>query len=188
MFRSAPVFRCLAASVLLAAGHLPASAQSASPLDVDLGPGINEAFVSQLGENQRASIEQRNIRGGLISGRINQTGSGNEARMLMQGGLLSGGIDQSGSDNKADMLLEGSDLSGAIAQDGDRNTGTLEVRGHHNRGVLQQSGSDLTGGLIVEGQGTEVIYSQSNSAPGQTAPVTIGSDTPTGMPIIVRQY
>lgn len=186
MTRSAPML-CGLASFLLAGLHLPASAQSPSPLDVDLGHGTNEAFVSQFGDNQRATVEQRNIGGGLLSGKINQTGSGNAAAMLMQGGLLSGTINQAGSDNEANMLLEGGDLAGSIAQFDNKNAATLEVRGQSNRGAIEQSGGGNTGGLIVEGHGQDVTLIQGGGVSGQTAPITIRSDTPTGLPIVVRQ-
>lgn len=165
MTRSAPVICALLASALLAAAH-PASAQSPSPLDVDLGPGTNEAFISQQGQGQRATIEQRNIEGGLLSGAIRQTGSGNQA----------------------DMLLEGGDLAGSIDQVGDGNAASLEVRGQGNRGAVVQSGDGNAGGLVVNGQGQDVTLFQEGGVKTQGAPISINSDTPTGQPIIVRQY
>jgi hypothetical protein len=166
MTRSAPVICALLTSALLAAVHHPASAQSPSPLDVDLGHGTNEAFISQQGQGQRATIEQRNIEGGLLSGAIRQNGSGNQADLLLEGGDLAGSIDQVGSDNAA----------------------SLEVRGHGNRGAVVQSGDGNAGGLVVKGQGQDVTLFQEGGVKTQGAPISINSDTPTGQPIIVRQY
>jgi hypothetical protein len=188
MIRSARALCGLVASVLLAAGHIPASAQSPSALDVDLGPGINEAFISQLGENQRASVEQRNAGGGLLSGKISQSGSGNAAAILMQGGSLSGSINQAGSDSEANLLLDGSDLAGSITQFDDKNAATLEVRGQSNRGAIEQFGGGNSGALIVKGYGQDVTLIQGGGVSSQTAPISIGSDTPTGLPITIRQY
>jgi hypothetical protein len=152
------------AFALLAAAHLPAGAQS--PLDVDLGPGMNEAYISQHGQNQRATIEQRNVEGGLLSGAIRQTGSG----------------------NRADVLLEGSDLAGSIDQVGNDNAASLEVRGTGNRGAVVQSGDANADGLVVKGYGQDVTLIQEGGVKSQGAPISINSDTPTGQPIIVRQW
>jgi hypothetical protein len=154
----------LLAAVLLAA--YPAYAEEPSHLgdDLGLGPASNQATITQIGQDQRATIEQHNIAGGLLTGAIKQRGSGNEASMLLEGGNLAGSILQRGNDNDA----------------------ALEVRDQNNRGAIKQYGNSNSGGLKVDGYGQDVTLIQQGGVqiPGA---IRIGGDTPGGLPVTIRQ-
>jgi hypothetical protein len=145
---------------------MTASANAQSPTSNTLGVGENEALILQLGEGQRAAIEQRNLDGGLLSGAIKQFGIGNEAS----------------------ILLEGGSLSGSILQDGNDNAATLEVRDRNNHGAIEQYGDANSGGLQIAGEGKDVTLIQQGDVQNQGLPIKIGGDTPSGLPITIRQY
>lgn len=129
-------------------------------------PAINEATITQIGEEQRARIDQHNIRGGVLSGMIYQRGIGNEASLTMQGGNLDGRIIQYGDDNSAQLMIRGDDNSGTIAQFGNDNSAGLRIDG---------SGKDVT--LIQQGDGHSFHR-----------PIRVGGETPGGLPMVIRQY
>jgi Curlin associated repeat len=152
----------LLVAVVFACHSSHAHSQSASAND---NPPGNDAIVHQLGQDQRAVIEQNNIAGGLLSGAIQQQGVG----------------------NSASMSLEGGNLTGSILQDGNDNSATLEVRDRDNRGAIEQYGNANSGGLRVEGDGKDVTLIQQGGVQNHGA-IKIGGDTPGGLPIIIRQY
>ena len=142
---------------------MPAHAQSQSLAD---GPA-NQAIITQIGEAQRATIEQRNILGGLLNGSIQQNGVGNEASILLKGGDLSGGIMQNGNDNQA----------------------TLEINGERNNGAIQQRGDGNIAGLQIGGYGTDVTLIQNGTGPAYSGPIKVSGDAPGGgLPITIQQY
>lgn len=126
----------------------------------------NKAFIAQIGEAQRAAIEQHNIYGGLLSGAIQQSGIGNHASISLEGGDLSGSITQNGHDNQA----------------------TLEIGDEHNRGAIEQYGDRNSAGLLIDGHGKDVTLVQQGNDHAYTGPVKVGGETPGGLPITIRQY
>lgn len=153
----------LALVAAFALGQTPANAQS--PLDAE-----NQALITQLGDNQRAAIEQRNLEGGLLSGVITQLGDRNTASMLLEGGDLSGDILQHGNDNAAALIIDGRNNSGRIVQDNGGNSGGLQITGEGKDVTLMQHGG------VQATDGT---------------PIRIGGDMPGGMDgrtIMIQQY
>ena len=139
-----------------------AHAQSASP---DLGRS-NQVVITQIGEVQRAAIDQQNIHGGLLYGAIQQNGLGNDAS----------------------ISLEGGDLSGSITQNGNNNQATLEIRDEHNRGMIEQYGDGNSVGLQIQGYGKDITVIQEGNGHSFSSPIKVGGDTPGGLPITIRQY
>jgi hypothetical protein len=125
----------------------------------------SQAFVTQIGDAQRAAIEQHNIYGGLLNGAIQQNGIGNNAAISLEGGNLSGSIVQSGNDNQA----------------------TLEIRDEHNRGTIEQYGDSNSAGLRIDGHSQDVTLIQQGNGHAYTGPIRVGGDTPGGGPITIRQ-
>ena len=150
----------IALTALLALIPPGASAQSAGP---DLGPS-NHSVINQIGEAQRATIEQTNILGGLLAGSILQNGIG----------------------NNASISLEGGDLSGSIAQDGTDNQATLEIHDEHNRGAIEQYGDGNSAGLQIDGHGKDVTLIQDGNGHTYAGPIRVGGDG-MGGPITIRQ-
>ena len=150
--------------LLVALVPLRANGQSQS-LAEDLGRQ-NQAFITQIGEAQRAGIEEHNIRGGLLYGSIKQNGIGNNSNISLQGGDLSGSIVQNGNDNQA----------------------TLEIRGHENRGVIEQYGDRNSVGLEIQGEGKDVTLIQQGNDHIYAGSIKVGGETPAGLPISIRQY
>ena len=159
-----PSSRVLLAAILLVANAVSAEEPSHLGDDLGLGAASNKATITQIGQDQRATIEQHNIAGGLLTGAIKQRGSGNQASMLLEGGNLAGSILQYGNDNDA----------------------TLEVRDQNNRGAIKQYGNGNEGGLTVDGYGQNVTLIQQGSVQSPGA-IHISGDTPGGLPITVRQ-
>ena len=154
-----------ALSGLLAFVPTHANAQSHGPGDLG-GRAESQAFVTQIGDAQRAAIEQHNIYGGLLNGAIQQKGIGNNATVSLEGGDLSGSIVQNGNDNQA----------------------TLEIRDQHNRGAIEQYGDRNSAGLLIDGHGKDVTLVQQGNDHAYTGPIKVGGDTPGGLPITIRQY
>jgi hypothetical protein len=148
--------------VLLGVSALHAHAQSPTAAP----PSANQAFITQLGQDQRAIIEQRNIAGGLLQGSIQQNGIGNEASISMEGGDLSGSISQSGNDNNA----------------------TLEIRDRNNRGAIEQYGDGNVGGLVIQGESKDVTLIQRDGVQNFGYPIRVDGNLPSGLPITIRQY
>ena len=155
----------LALAALFALIPVQAVAQSHLVADDHLEAG-NAAIITQSGDAHRASIEQLNI----------------------QGGLLSGSIQQGGLGNTASISLEGGDLSGSIIQHGSHNDATLDIRDEHNQGAIEQYGNDNSAGLRIEGYGKDVTLIQQGNGHGNGSPIRVGGDTPGGLPITIRQY
>ena len=143
----------------------PANAQQQDGTEVDPGPS-NRAFITQLGEAQRATIEQHNILGGLLSGAIQQNGIG----------------------NNASISLEGGDLFGSVTQTGDGNQAVLEIRDEHNRGTIEQYGDGNSAGLRIDGYGKDVTLIQEGNGHAYAGPIRVGGDAPAGQMISIRQY
>jgi hypothetical protein len=154
----------LALAALLALS--PAQAVAESKLRADQLETKNKAIVDQIGEVQRATIEQHNV----------------------QGGLLSGTIRQDGLDNNASISLEGGDLSGRVVQYGIDNKAALEVRDDHNQGAIEQYGDGNSAGLQIDGYGNDVTLLQQGDGHSYGSPIRVGGDTPGGLPITIRQY
>lgn len=152
--------------MLVAALAVLGHAAHAEPQDLTADSPENQALITQLGQNQRAAIEQRNIEGGLLSGTIAQSGTGNEASILLQGG----------------------DLSGSILQAGDDNEAALEIRDRDNRGAIEQYGNANSGALQITGEGKDVTLIQQGGVQTGGLPIKIGGETPSGLPIVIRQY
>lgn len=158
-------FHNLALAALLALIPVQAVAQSNLLVDDHLEAG-NAAIINQFGEAHRASIEQLNT----------------------QGGLLSGSIQQGGFGNNASISLEGGDLSGSIIQSGSHNDATLDIRDEHNQGAIEQYGNGNSAGLQIEGYGKDVTLIQQGNGHSNGSPIRVGGDTPGGLPITIRQY
>ena len=154
-----------ALSGLLAFVPTHANAQSHGPGDL-VGRAESQAFVTQIGDAQRAAIEQHNIYGGLLNGAIQQKGFGNDATVSLEGGDLSGSIVQSGNDNQA----------------------TLEIRDEQNRGAIEQHGDGNSAGLRIDGYGKDVTLIQEGNGHAYTGPIRVGGDAPAGQMISIRQY
>jgi hypothetical protein len=153
----------VAAQLTGTAAH--AYAQSENLLDGNLGAG-NQASINQIGEVQRAAIEEHNILGGVLYSSIQQNGMG----------------------NKASVTLEGGDLSGSIVQNGNENRATLEIRDEHNRGSIEQYGNSNATGLQIDGRDKDVTLIQQGSGHAYGGSIKVGGDTPGGLPITIRQY
>lgn len=146
---------------VLSLGCAEARAQN---VDASNGNSENLATITQIGQDQRATMDQHNIAGGLLTGTIQQQGIGNKAGMSLEGGNLTGNILQYGNDNDA----------------------TLEVRDRNNRGAIEQYGNGNAGGLKVDGYGQDVTLIQQGSVQSPGA-IHISGDTPGGLPITIRQ-
>ncbi len=157
------LFPALALTVLLVLMPVGPNAQAQPPGEGPLSPA-NQAFITQLGETQRATIEQTNIHGGLLNGSIQQNGVGNNATISLEGGDLSGSIIQSGNDNQA----------------------TLEISDEHNRGAIEQYGDGNSAGLRIDGYGKDVTLIQQGNSQSNGGPIRVGGDTAAG-PITIRQ-
>ena len=125
----------------------------------------NQAYVTQIGEQQRAVIDQKNLHGGVLSGAIQQHGGGNGAALTMEGG----------------------NLTGTVTQTGDNNNATLEIYDENNSGAIAQTGDDNSAGLRIEGYGQDVMLEQNGSGLTYDRPVVVGGDAPPGA-ITIRQY
>lgn len=158
-------FYILALAALLALSPAPAVAESKLRTDPQLETE-NKAIIDQIGEAQRATIQQHNVQGGLLSGMIRQEGLDNNASISLEGGNLSGSVVQYGIDNKA----------------------ALEVRDEHNQGAIEQYGNGNSAGLQIEGYGKDVTLLQQGDGHGNGSPIRVGGDTPGGLPITIRQY
>lgn len=154
-----------AMSALLALMTTHAGAQSHGAGDLRVRTE-NQAFITQIGDAQRAAIEQHNIYGGLLNGAIQQRGIGNDASISLEGGDLSGAVIQSGNDNHA----------------------TLEIRDEHNRGAIEQYGDSNAAGLQIEGYGRDVTLIQQGNRHGNDSPIKVDGKTPGSLPITIRQY
>ena len=152
----------LIALITLMAPH--ANAQSPTTVEAGLS-AENQAFITQIGEGQRAAIEQTNIHGGLLTAAIQQNGVG----------------------NNASISLEGGDLFGSVTQIGDGNQAVLEIRDEHNRGTIEQYGHGNSAGLQIEGYGREVTVIQEGNGNAYSGPIKVSGDTPGG-PITIRQH
>jgi hypothetical protein len=149
---------------LLALASPPANAQSHGPGDPG-GRAESRAFITQIGDAQRAVIEQHNIYGGLLNGAIQQKGIGNNATVSLEGGDLTGSVVQRGNDNQA----------------------TLEIRDEHNRGAIQQYGDRNSAGLQIDGYGKDITLIQQGNGHSYSGPIKVGGETPGGLPITIRQ-
>lgn len=125
----------------------------------------NQAYITQIGEQQRAAIDQKNLHGGVLSGVIHQQGVGNEATIMMEGGNLAGTITQAGNDNEA----------------------SLEIYDENNSGTITQTGDDNSAGLRIEGYAQDVTLEQNGSGLTYDRPFVVGGDAPPGA-ITIRQY
>jgi len=158
------LFSCLALTVLLALKPAHAYAQTQTSEEGALRPA-NRAFITQIGDAQRAVIEQHNIYGGLLNGAIQQKGIGNNATVSLEGGDLTGSVVQRGNDNQA----------------------TLEIRDEHNRGAIQQYGDRNSAGLQIDGYGKDITLIQQGNGHSYSGPIKVGGETPGGLPITIRQ-
>ena len=114
----------------------------------------NNSAISQIGDDNRAAIEQSRNTAGFALGNyanIYQQGSSNEANIIQSGGNNIGLIGQIGKDHKA-----------TIEQDGNRFEARINQLGIKSNIDISQSGSGLRS--ISVGQ---------HSASGMTAPITI---------------
>ena len=112
------------------------------------------AFISQIGDANRARIDQTGRAGGDAYARISQDGSGNSAA-----------VDQQGAGGKyADVAQDGDRNLAEVVQGGDAATVVLTQSGSSNRAFAdQQSSGGFSGAVLAQaGSGNEMRLLQSS--------------------------